>query len=171
MIICNNCGRSNIGGTVFCELCGIQLEQKDASFEKIISNPALIRFPHPPSTVATSHTMSKIAIEMIGKLTLNDEREYILTGKDEFLIGRADKMAGIMPDIDLTETDKEMVTSRKHSRILRKGDVYLVEDLNSVNFTYLNGKILSPKTPTVLDDGDVIRIGKLYLVFSRIRKN
>lgn len=171
MVTCPNCGRSNIGGTSYCELCGTKIDAKDESFERIIANPALIRFPHPPSTVATTHPMAKVAVEMIGKLTLNDEIEYILDGKEEFLIGRLDKMAGITPEIDLTEADKEMVTSRKHSRILKKGDVYLVEDLNSTNFTYLNGKILSPKTPTILDDGDVIRIGKLYLVFSRIRKN
>jgi pSer/pThr/pTyr-binding forkhead associated (FHA) protein len=147
------------------------MEEKDEIFEKIIASTGQIRFPHPPSTVATVSPMSKSTIDMIGKLTLNDEREFILDGKEEFLIGRSDKMAGVLPEIDLGEADKEMVTSRKHSRILKKGDTYLVEDLNSTNFTYLNGKILSPKTPTILDDGDVIRIGKLYLVFSRIRKN
>lgn len=171
MIICQNCGRSNIGGTLFCELCGAKLDTKDESFERIIASSGQIRFPHPPSTVAAVSPMAKASFDMIGKLTLNDEREFILDGKEEFLIGRSDKMAGITPEIDLTEADKEMVTSRKHSRIIKKGDAYLVEDLNSTNFTYLNGKILSPKTPTILDDGDVIRIGKLYLVFSRIRKN
>ena len=40
--------------------------------------------------------------------------------RDEFLIGRIDVMAGINPDIDLTEADTEMVTSRKHARVLRK---------------------------------------------------
>ena len=171
MVNCQNCGRSNLGGVQFCELCGTKLEAKDESFEKIIASPGQIRFPHPPSTVATISPMSKSNVDMIGKLTLNDEREFILDGKEEFLIGRSDKMAGVLPEIDLGEADKEMVTSRKHARIIKKGDAYLVEDLNSTNFTYLNGKILSPKTPTILDDGDVIRIGKLYLVFSRIRKN
>ena len=46
---------------------------------------------------------------------------------------------------------------------------YAIEDLESTNFTFLNGRMLSPRVPTKLDEGDVIRIGKIYLVFSRVK--
>jgi hypothetical protein len=170
MVICVKCGRNNIDGTINCELCGASLPiSAENGFERILKQSTLIRFPHPPSTVSAPHPAIRQQAVMVGKLTLNDAREFILSGKDEFLIGRFDAMAGINPDIDLTEADTDMVTSRKHARIIRRGDTYAIEDLESTNFTYLNGKILSPRVPTKLDEGDVIRIGKIYLVFSRVK--
>ena len=171
MVKCTVCGRTNLGGSKFCEQCGAEIcETQDSAFNQIMQNPSLIRFPHPPSTVTTPHPLASTKIQLVGRITIGDECEITLDGKDEFLIGRADKMAGIIPDVDLSDIDKDMTTSRRHSKITKKGDAYTIEDLGSTNFTYLNGRMLSPKTPTKLDDGDVIRIGKVYLVFSRVRK-
>jgi hypothetical protein len=166
MIECKRCGRSNIEGSGRCEFCGSLLEDAGSNIEDILVNPANIRFPHPPSTVTTAHPVITKRRNMIGRLTINDEREFILDGKDEFLIGRTDNISGSQPDIDLSNIDKEMVTSRKHAKIIKKSESYFVEDLESTNFTYLNGRMLSPNTPSKLDDGDVVRIGKVYLVFS-----
>jgi hypothetical protein len=170
MTICQKCGRNNVDGTINCELCGASMPiSQNSLFEKITKESGLIRFPHPPSTVTTPHPVIRQQAIMTGKLTLNDTKEFILSGKEDFLIGRVDVMAGITPDIDLTEADIDMVTSRKHARILKKGSLYSIEDLESTNFTFLNGRMLSPRVPTKLDDGDVIRIGKIYLVFSRVK--
>lgn len=170
MTICPICGRNNIDGTINCELCGASMPiNSESLLEKITKESGLIRFPHPPSTVTTPHPALRPQAILTGKLTLNDSKEFILSGKDEFLIGRVDVMAGITPDIDLTEADTDMVTSRKHARILKKGSAYSIEDLESTNFTFLNGRMLSPRVPTKLDEGDVIRIGKIYLVFSRVK--
>lgn len=170
MTVCPKCGRQNIDGVINCELCGSSMPFKqDSQFEKIIRESGLIRFPHPPSTVTSPHPVLRQQAVLVGKLTLNDSKEFILSGKEEFYIGRVDVMAGITPDIDLTEADTEMVTSRKHARVLKKGDTYSIEDLESTNFTFLNGRMLSPRVPTKLDEGDVIRIGKIYLVFSRVK--
>jgi hypothetical protein len=170
MVICAKCGRNNVEGVSNCEMCGTSLPiTGENGFDRITRQAGLIRFPHPPSTVTAPHPAVRQQAVMVGKLTLNDSRDYILSGKDEFLIGRTDVMASINPDIDLTEADTEMVTSRKHARVIRKGDTYAIEDLESTNFTFLNGRMLSPRVPTKLDEGDVIRIGKIYLVFSRVK--
>lgn len=170
MITCTKCGRQNIDGTTNCEQCGESMPiSPDSMFDRILHRPDTIRFPHPPSTVSAPHPAIRQQMNLVGKITLNDSQDFILSGKDEFLIGRTDNMAGIKPDIDLTEADTDMVTSRKHARIIRKGDTYAVEDLESTNFTYLNGRMLSPRVPTKLDEGDVIRIGKIYLVFARVK--
>ena len=47
--------------------------------------------------------------------------------------------------------------SSRHCRILRQGDVLVIEDLNSTNGTYLNGDLLDGPQP--LHPGDRIRIG------------
>lgn len=52
--------------------------------------------------------------------------------------------------------------SRRHALIDRVGDGFVVEDLNSVNGVYLNGKRCNSAT---LKQGDVIALGKVKLVF------
>ncbi|MFH1729122.1 MAG: diguanylate cyclase [Pseudomonadota bacterium] len=52
--------------------------------------------------------------------------------------------------------------SRKHARIINKGDKVIIEDLDSTNGTYINTK--KTKT-TILKDGDLILIGNTILKF------
>ena len=67
MIECPVCGRANLGGVLCCESCGAKLEQKDEHFENVLQNPNLIRFPHPPSTVTSSHPAIKTQVERVGR--------------------------------------------------------------------------------------------------------
>lgn len=47
--------------------------------------------------------------------------------------------------------------SSKHARIVYQDDCYWLEDLHSLNGTYLNGAKISE--PTAIADGDTIRVG------------
>lgn len=51
------------------------------------------------------------------------------------------------------------VLSRHHAKIYFREGVWLVEDLDSANGTFLRGKQLSPNTPQRLLNGDIIRFG------------
>lgn len=53
--------------------------------------------------------------------------------------------------------------SRHHARIFKEGDNYTIEDLNSSNGTYVNETRI---TRQVLNENDVIRIGKTLFTFS-----
>ena len=55
--------------------------------------------------------------------------------------------------------------SHHHAIINRMNNLYVIEDLNSVNHTYLNGKILSKKA--YLQSGDIIKIGLVTFKFER----
>jgi pSer/pThr/pTyr-binding forkhead associated (FHA) protein len=44
----------------------------------------------------------------------------------------------------------------------------MLEDLNSINFTFLNKQKIAPKTPTPLKDGDEIRLGRIVLRFKTL---
>ncbi len=69
---------------------------------------------------------------------------------------------GRHPDIvDRVITSREI--SRRHARIRFSAHGYELEDLNSSNSTWLNGRRLSPFTPTGLSPGDEIRLGTLTL--------
>ncbi len=72
--------------------------------------------------------------------------------RDEISIGRED---GNM--IRLTERN----ISRKHARMTRSGDGYVIEDLGSYNGLVVNGKPATGETP--LKPGDLVKIGDYVL--------
>ncbi|MDX1377506.1 MAG: FHA domain-containing protein [Anaerolineales bacterium] len=74
--------------------------------------------------------------------------EYELT-KSEIVIGREDAS-------DLTISSQGV--SRKHAKLTREGDGYVIEDLGSSNGTYVNSQKVTSRRP--LRGGDQIRLGK-----------
>ena len=55
----------------------------------------------------------------------------------------------------------DITVSRKHAQLKKKSE-YLVEDLNSLNGTYINSKSVSKAS---LSNGDELQIGKYRLTF------
>ncbi|MDX1523141.1 MAG: FHA domain-containing serine/threonine-protein kinase [Anaerolineae bacterium] len=69
-------------------------------------------------------------------------------------------------DIDLNPHGAmESGISRRHSRLLKSGDDWLIDDLGSMNGTDVNSTKLTPGMPVRLKNGDVIHCGRLYLIF------
>jgi FHA domain/Double zinc ribbon len=82
------------------------------------------------------------------------------------VLGRSDPLSGITPDLDLAPFGAEAAgISRRHARVTRKDDQYWIEDLNSVNLTYLNNQRLTPDRPCALKDGDLLRLGQMLLTY------
>jgi len=100
------------------------------------------------------------------KLTIpdsGDDVEVPLT-KEEVSIGRLDPASGSFPDVDLTSYGGlEGGVSRRHANIIRRGSEVFIEDLGSINGTFLNRKKLTPYLPEALKNGDELRLGKLVL--------
>jgi serine/threonine-protein kinase len=68
--------------------------------------------------------------------------------------------------VDLTQDDPEAKISRKHARIVVQDGEYYVEDVGSLNGTYINrGPRLMPGSPHVLKDGDEVVMGKTFFKF------
>ena len=87
-------------------------------------------------------------------------------GKAEIVIGREDPVSSVFPDIDLTNHGgDEGGVSRRHARLLVRGNQIYLEDLNSTNFTYVNQQRLTPGQPYPLNNGDEIRLGRVRLNF------
>jgi hypothetical protein len=79
-------------------------------------------------------------------------------------VGRSDRSANVFPNIDLeTDGGHNAGVSRRHVRISRQPDGYYLEDLGSINGTFLNRRRLSPGAPTELKDGDEVRMGNIVL--------
>jgi hypothetical protein len=79
------------------------------------------------------------------------------------LVGRWDPETGAFPEVDLEADDPEAKISRKHALIRLDGDKITIEDIGSLNGTYVNRQPrLAVGTPYELKDGDEIIIGKTF---------
>jgi len=79
-------------------------------------------------------------------------------------IGRRDPRQRHYPELDLAEHDRG-IASRHHATIQRSGDAYTITDLGSTNGTMLNGKLIPPRVPHPLRQGDRIKIGEVEIEF------
>ena len=94
-------------------------------------------------------------------LTVIEASEESLSGRrfafqDEITIGRGAENDVIIP---------ENFVSHRHATIFLHGAQYVIEDLGSVNHTYVNGQMLEGKA--YLKPNDEIRIGMVTLKFER----
>ena len=76
--------------------------------------------------------------------------------REEITIGRGEENDIIIP---------ENFVSHRHATIFLHGAQYILEDLGSVNHTYINGQVLEGRS--YLKPGDEIRIGMAVLKFER----
>jgi hypothetical protein len=130
--------------------------------ENTDAEEALRNVTNIPDAPAFAH--ARLIIER-GK---NAGKEFILS-ESEINIGRWDADNGIFPDVDLDADDTEAKVSRRHARIIRYNNQYLVEDLGSTNGTFINrGRRLHPGSRQIIEDGDEIIVGKTFLRFQVI---
>jgi FHA domain len=90
-------------------------------------------------------------------------QEFELEAGKNF-IGRWDPETGAFPEVDLDADDPEAKVSRKHALIIIEGSKITLEDIGSLNGTYVNrGTRLIPGSLVELKTGDEIIIGKTFL--------
>ena len=85
---------------------------------------------------------------------------YFFSNGDETTIGRADPVTGILPDVDLTAVDTNRSVSRRHAKIIKSGSEYFVlEEVGTVNGTYVNDQRIPTGVPVTIHNGDLVKIG------------
>ncbi len=124
--------------------------------------PAPAVAPAPAPAAAAALFKAKLAITR-GTIRERQGHEFELeTGNN--LIGRWDPDTGSFPEVDLDADDPEAKISRKHALIRIDGGKITIEDIGSLNGTYVNRQPrLQPGTPAELKDGDEVIIGKTFL--------
>lgn len=86
--------------------------------------------------------------------------------QDDYVIGRVDPASGSYPDVDLVPFGgEEGGVSRRHAKISRVGQGFIIKDLNSVNYTFVNKHKIGTGMAHELKDGDEIRLGRVLLRF------
>ena len=190
MIRCAECGHENMDGLEYCDACGAKLPAVAApvtesaapmsaesaapeSEAETVAVVAPIELPSvesaapaapvaaPVSGTAVSQQKAKLTITRGGAVG----KEFPLQSGDN-LVGRWDPDSGAFPEVDLEMDDPEARISRKHA-LIRVGEQVSVEDIGSLNGTYVNrGRRLELGSPVVLYDGDEIIIGKTFFKLS-----
>jgi CRP-like cAMP-binding protein len=89
---------------------------------------------------------------------------FFFSNADETTIGRADPVTGILPDIDLTPVDVNRSVSRRHAKIIRaNGEYHVLEEVGTVNGTYVNDQRIPTGVPVTLHNGDLVKIGLISM--------
>jgi predicted component of type VI protein secretion system len=155
--------------------------QSSAPAESGASNEHIAVVPEPPLAKAPTGEMSAAAAAPVSgaeaaaapfkaKLSIirggRRGQEFELESGNN-LVGRWDPETGAFPEVDLDADDPEAKVSRKHALIRIDGGKITIEDIGSLNGTYVNRQPrLQPGSPLDLKDGDEIIIGKTFLKLS-----
>jgi CRP-like cAMP-binding protein len=107
-----------------------------------------------------------VSTKGIPRLVVSGGSDIPLPSQGEALVGRADPQARSRPEVELSAHDTQRSLSRRHARIVREGDVYLVSEEPGVpNGTFVNGERLKAGERRPLKDGDEVRFGLVKTTF------
>ena len=148
---CNKCGRRNPEGANFCSTCGTPLNSEDPSDTTV-------------SFVVESEgdTDEEFGVPLD---ELEEGKAIIMVRKGpeagtKFVLDKDSTICGRHPSSDIFLDD--VTVSRKHAEIKRAESAFSIQDLGSLNGTFVNRKRVEGAP---LAHGDEVQIGKFRLVF------
>jgi CRP-like cAMP-binding protein len=115
----------------------------------------------------SSDIFTKIERHEIYRLIVDSTgEEFYLNREGETTMGRIDPVTGIRPDADLTNLDTQRSVSRRHAKIVHSGGEFkIIEEIGTMNGTFVNGKRIPTGAPVPVKDGDRVRCGLVDLTF------
>lgn len=150
MIACAKCGTENADGANFCSRCGSRLIERDLTETTVTYTP--LAAPDTEASPLTDLTKRRVPMLLV-QAGGGREGEQIPLDDDLLTIGRNPESHLFLDDVTV---------SRHHARIIRDATGFSVEDLNSLNGTYVNrGRVERQH----LIDGDELQIGKYRLAY------
>lgn len=155
--ICEKCGKSNPPQEKICYSCGELLPagKQAISTHALGDDPAL----KPEVRWGTAFFGNDMVLRIHVRCT-NEILE--ISFRDECVLGRA--ADGATPDVDLNGCEGDNLgVSRRHTKLTRQHETVMVQDLGSLNGTFLNGQRLLPYQPRVLRNGDELSLGHLAM--------
>ena len=154
------CAPTTNGGQISWGPQASSLEQSTGTIALTPNQPLSASAPRPSDIGSKSQRlMIKPKLEVVRGEKIGVAFS-ILEGRN--VIGRT---LAIPVDIDLTgqETPDRVWSSRQHACFVFDGRSVVLEDLNSLNGTFVNRQRLSPGRQKVLQPGDVVQVGTVQL--------
>ncbi len=162
---CPKCGAQNLPAARFCEACGSRLPAAGRATGSACPNCGTLALAGDRFCDECGAALPPSAL-----FILEDSGWRVpLPERAESIVGREDPLSGFRPDVDLSPLQAEAYgVSRRHARLARSEEGYRLEDLGSVNLTYVNDQRLEPSRAMALKDGDRIQMGSLRLTFRQV---
>ncbi len=124
------------------------------------TDQTIVAAPAEQPAPATASAGARLIIEESGQEVL------LPTDRSEIVIGREDPISGIHPEVDMTPHGGESGgVSRQHARLALVDGQWTITDLNSTNYTRVDGVKLDPNVPMPLKDGARIQLGRVAVTF------
>ncbi len=149
---CPECGFVNAEGANYCQKCGAYLSRPDGN-----DDPTTMTYRvdetgemHP---VDIDEVVDSAGAAMVIRAGGGRAGESFALEEDRTSIGRSPD-AGVFLD--------DVTVSRNHALVVRRKDGRYIDDLGSLNGTYVNRERIESHQ---LDDGDEIQIGKYKLSY------
>jgi hypothetical protein len=150
-VYCPECGFQNPEAANFCARCGAKLPGAEAP-----GPDTTMTFSPDDSDDDGTVVLEELATEgpaLVVRSGGGRAGEHFLPEGERTSIGRS-------PDNDIFLDD--VTVSRKHAVLIRRGDEFFIEDLGSLNGTYVNRKRIESAR---LESGDEVQVGKYRLTF------
>jgi hypothetical protein len=179
MVQCPFCRTYFVVNTVFCDECGhflvetettetekfptLDQEQVNTRWKRMRTgvDAELAAQSLPGSTVNKNGNPSQMAVTLdVGP----GKRVIELRLERGVQLGRLDAGSDIYPDVDLSEdTPTNNAVSRRHARLFVRDNVLMIEDLDSLNGTFVNDERLPPFLAVTLGGEDCLKLGSLEI--------
>ncbi|MBU0703230.1 MAG: FHA domain-containing protein [Chloroflexi bacterium] len=166
MIECPVCGRRFRPGTLFCSECGIYLSSESPLPTEPIPEEELAALHIDPESLTDGIAEPLEAAATLYITVVRSKRQVLFPLPiDEICLGRRDVSRGVFPDLDLgPDGGLAEGVSRNHARIYQRDKRLFVEDIGSVNGTYLNNRRIIPHLPYPLQQGNTLQLGTLRML-------
>lgn len=163
MIICQQCQKTQLEGSIFCTECGAKLRNVSGTVtQSFVPNPELLKF-----VGAQENSSGELVQEPEPKIILHilkSGEQLSLSGQEDFTIGRSSEGQSIIPDVDLSPYNAyQEGVSRIHAAFKITGNQVNLIDLSSVNGTTVNDSKITPNVYHPLQSGDMITLGRLKI--------
>ncbi|MEM7032354.1 MAG: FHA domain-containing protein [Chloroflexota bacterium] len=164
MIKCPFCHTPHVDNTLFCSECGTYLLEDDQRGTDPLGTGEIGWVGDSADGVDGQGRYQGTGPLAI-RLNIGDQRRELEVPLNKAIhMGRLDPASDVFPEVDLTnDQGLEKGVSRRHARILKREGSVVVEDLGSINGTFINGKRLAPYLPEMLTDGDSLQLGRLLI--------
>jgi len=148
---CTECGFVNAEGANYCQRCGSLLPREESGAEPVTA------------TYRIDEEGELVPVE-IEEVTARGPALVIRAGGgrvgESFALERERTSIGRRPDAEVFLDD--VTVSRDHALLIRRGDDWHLDDMGSLNGTYVNRSRIESQR---LEEGDEVQIGKYKLTF------
>ncbi|HEX6117734.1 MAG TPA: FHA domain-containing protein [Solirubrobacterales bacterium] len=150
---CPECGFVNPEGANYCQKCGAYLGRGEAEGEEPTTMTYKVDETGELQPIDIDAAVEQAGAALVIRSGGGRAGESFTIDQDRMAIGRTPDAAVFLDDVTV---------SRNHALLVHRADGYYIDDLGSLNGTYVNRRRIESHK---LADGDEIQIGKFKLSY------